>query len=390
MPGNRTLEDIGNALRGRVRCPICDHSSITQLKTPLARSMRSDGLVFQEPLRKVHCSGCGVLIGKNSTSTSAYQRSSGNSSFEIRRHQRIATGLSSLIRQLTGKIDLNVLEVGAGNFETALGLKKLNPRYKLTALEPNPESTPSSGRIEVSVEDFRNWEPRDKYDVCYSWHVIEHFDDAKRFIKLMKRVTKDDGFIVICCPDSNRATSELLFADHNYHFTAEAMSICAIKAGLEVVSHTVCAWEPTTKCYVLSKRLDSNLDTFPVVEEDYDDLKQERTRLYEKWGGEDLRICEALGGVEKVSLYGAGEFAQLLRAYLPHVWMKVQKLVVDDLTGVRTFDRPVLKFDEVKFDGRDNFLVAAHGESRSSMRTRLLDRGIPEQSIHVPFDYHSR
>jgi hypothetical protein len=114
----------------------------------------------------------------------------------------------------------------------------------------------------------------------------------------------------------------------------------------------------------------------------FEGLLENRTRLLDAWLNEDSRMCEILRDVDSIVIYGAGEFTQLIRAYLPEVWTKVEKLVVDNLEGIRAFDRPVYHIDEIKADDRNAFyLIGAHKQSRSTIMKKLLERKIKEENI---------
>jgi SAM-dependent methyltransferase len=361
-------------------CPFCNHSKLTALPSPKEQCMRSDSLIVHEPLIKIGCLNCGVLLGRNSQSDTRYQRSLGNSPFDFERHKKVATGLVHCFEQLSGKEDLKILEIGAANFHTALVLKQLKPNYYVTALERHPESTPETNDIFVVEKDFFEFNTNQKFNICYSNQVIEHFDDPIAFLQHAKELITENGHIVACCPTSSVASNELLFADHITHFTADAMSICASRAGLVLVAENVSDWDPLTHIYIFENATQTNIVKRSNASS-YEPLFRSRFNLLDTWLNEDARMSNILLHIDAVTIYGAGEFTQLIRAYLPNIWSKVEQIVVDNLNGARSFDRPVLDFNEIKLDPEGIFLIGAHKQSQPVIRKKLVARGIPEDNI---------
>ena len=73
-------------------------------------------------------------------------------------------------------------------------------------------------------------------------------------------------------------------------------------------------------------------------------------------------------------LFGAGEFSQLIRAYLPKLWSKIEFIIVDDIQGVRGFDKPVFLINDVDLHERD-IVVGVHPMHCKAVEKRLLALG---------------
>jgi SAM-dependent methyltransferase len=363
-------------------CPVCDNPDLIALEFPSTRCMRSDGLLISEPLMKHHCSNCGTLIGKNSQPEVRYQRSLGKSPYDHTRHKIVADGIARCIEKQATTVNLKVLEVGAANFQTAIHLKKIMPEYLVSALERHPEHIPDASEISIIVDDFFNYEVSELYDVVFSNQVIEHFSNPIDFLKCAGNLVSNIGVVIACCPTFRRASNELLFADHLFHFTAEAMSICATNASLELTSEFVSDWDPLTHVYIFHKTSQDKLTIRKNAGEDgYLSLLKNRREILSFWLKEDNRICELLPNMSKVSIFGAGEFTQLVSAYMPKVWSRIDRLIVDSMDGIREFDRPVFRLLDIMIDESELFLIGAHKTSRLAINNRLISSGVPIGNI---------
>lgn len=367
----------------QLRCPICLGGKLIKLDFPLKQSMRSDGFIIGEPLIKHHCPDCGLLIGGNGQGEPRYLRSNGDSPFDLARHQNVAEGLSRLIDGVKHKQRLTIIEVGAANFQTALSLKKINPDYSISALEPHPETLPESNEISTIIKDFLQLEEDDKFDICYSNQVIEHFKDPIIFLKKSKAILKDTGIIIACCPTFKNVSSELLFSDHFSHFTPDAMAICAERAGLVLASDFLSDWDPLTHVYVFEVRNNSDVQGSKLPT-DYEPLRLQRSLLINQWLTEEKKLLEIFESAEKIMIFGAGEFTQLIRAYMPVFWHKVDKILVDNLCGIRDFDKPVLHIEDIQFGDRDSLLIGAQERSRQAIFQKILDHKVSATNVYIP------
>jgi SAM-dependent methyltransferase len=367
------------ASQNPIYCRFCNSSQVTQLPSPCQQSMRSDGLILSEPLLKFNCLNCGTILGKNSQSERKYQRSNGNSRFCLDRHKKVATGLLTCFESLSKKIDLKIIEIGAANFYTSLTLKNLKPSYEITALERHPENIPITHDIEIVEEDFFKYQPNRKFDLCFSNQVIEHFDDPILFLTEAKKLINEGGFLVACCPTFAVASNELLFTDHITHFTHDTMAICASKAGLELANESVSEWDPLTHVYTF-RHLKATKNKGSLFS-NHESLIQARKNLLSAWRDEDAKISKSLSNYQSINIYGAGEFTQLIRAYLPKIWARVDKILVDDLNGARTFDKPVIDFNNIKINSTESFIIGSHKQSHDAIFNKLINKGISGNNI---------
>jgi SAM-dependent methyltransferase len=338
--------------------------------------MRSDGLILQESLKKVHCQNCGTLIGRNSQPQTPYLRSDGSSIFDLRRHHSVANGISRLIKKYELSSAPEVLEIGAANFETSLHLKTLNPKAKITAIENSPERILSSSVISIVIGDFSSYNFRTSFDVIFSNQVIEHIADTRQFLGTCSQYLKETGTLIICCPTFSPASNELLFADHLYNLTPSGLSRCCESTGFGIVDHFAAAWDSLTHVYILRK---SSADAC-LIEVDHERLLQDRNAHVLKWLTQDEAVLSQLRDNMPTLLYGAGEFSQLIRAYLPRTYTRIDAITVDGLTGSREFDKP--KFELSLIDPRNKqVIIGAHPISRSAVKEKLQKCGFSNDQI---------
>lgn len=363
---------------GLLVCSVCGGATTELIDVGMPNSMRSDGLVIREPLKKYHCFSCGCLIGRNFQPFVPYFRSNGSSVFDLIRHRAVANGIAKLIETLGLGNAVKVLEVGAASFQTSLQLKETNNNLAITAVEPSPECQPHCNSINIVIADFLSHQFDEKFDVIFSNQVIEHVSDTRAFLTRCSHNLKDDGFILVCCPTSTVASNELLFSDHFFHFTPAAIAQCCSGSGLTLINNFVSSWDPLTHVYVMRKtsaNLQLNENEIPAQA-----LFDDRVRLFSDWSAQEHLIEERIDSGKTLLLYGAGEFSQLIRAYLPRIYSRVEVIILDNITGAREFDKPVIKASDSKIGGQQ-VLIGTHPATREAVKNKLLALGFDESNL---------
>lgn len=360
------------------KCGVCGGFDTIQLCADTTRSMRSDGLVLQESLKKFHCKSCGTVSGKNKQPRIPYLRSNGSSIFDIRRHYSVADGISKIMEKYESAESPKVLEVGAASFETSLRLKELNPKAKIAAIENSPERAISSGAIDIIIDDFLSHDFHVLFDVIFSNHVVEHIANTREFLVRCSQYLESAGVLIICCPTFSPASNELLFADHLYHFTPTGLSICCESSDLQIIDHYVSGWDNLAHVYVLRKT--GNKTDLRLTGVDHRRLFQDRQSHLLNWAGQDEAVLGRIRENVPTLLYGAGEFSQLIRAYLPRTYARIAAITVDDMTGSREFEKPKVELGST--DPRNvQIIIGAHPASRPAVKEKLLKHGISDDRI---------
>jgi SAM-dependent methyltransferase len=257
--------------------------------------------------------------------------------------------------------------LGAANFQTALNLAEALPDVQITALEPSPESVPQSPRLNIQIGTLENAAFSTSFSLVYANHVLEHIGDPKQFLAQIAAVLASDGHVLLSCPCGLLPSHELLFSDHLYHFTPPAMAAAAAGSGLWLSSSKPTPWEPFSRLFHFTKRPAPAPMPIQIAA-----LTAERSRYFAQWAQADDRLCATTS--DSPILFGGGEFSQLIRAYLPKLWTKISCIIVDELQGLRDFDKPVLRSSDVDLTGRD-IVVGLHPASSQAVAKRLLHLG---------------
>ena len=328
-------------------------------------------MILDEPLRKLTCEACGALIGANSRSVQPYRRSDGRALGDILRHARIAEGIKHQIERLG--LSGPVLEVGAASFETAIQLANLRPDLLVVAIEPEPESLPSETTIEMHFGTFEEMNFTELFGVIYSNHVLEHVPQTSNFLGRIAGALATDGVALVVCPCGLRPSHELLFSDHHYHFTPRAIALAAADAGLALLQSMPCPWEPLSRLFVFAR----GAGLIPAAPPDLMDARRSYLSI---WAETDSRLLPLLG--EAPLLFGAGEFSQLIRAYLPGVFDRIEAILVDDLRGARAFPKPLLLLSDIDLRRR-TILIGVRPEAVPAVWGRLEALGAG-QLLAVP------
>ena len=360
-------------------CGACHNTELLKLSLEIPQSMRSDGLILNEPLSKFHCPKCGMLNGTNTQPSNRYLRSTGTSVFDLKRHMNVAQGISKLLRKYNIGNKANILEIGASNFQTSLSIKQLNNSFSVTAIEPSPEQTPNTNEIEIVIEDYMTWKAPIKFDAIFSNQVIEHLQSTQYFLAKSAHDLSDKGYIFVCCPTYEPSHNEILFTDHIYNFTPQAIDQYCKLTGLKLYDHHIAPWDSLTHIYIIQKET-LNVECIKYQNADPERLYKARVNYLQLWSNQQSLALEALDTKAELLLYGAGEFSQLIKTYLPEVYSKVSKIIVDDLNGVREFDRNIAIFSDSSLDNCQ-ILIGTQLSSRNVIKQKLLNAGVESKNI---------
>lgn len=273
-----------------------------------------------------------------------------------------------------------MLEVGAANRETSRMLSRLIGGQTITAIDPQPESDMDCENVRflnTTLEEYSHSGRR--YDVIFSNHVMEHFEDPIGFLSLHRDLAKSTSLLIICCPNSSVPSVELLFDDHQAHLTCSAMCSAANSAGLLLEECFTAPWDEETAVAIL--RLPDRIKADPI-ETRPRGIRSVREKYFADWKSCQSALLQQAEGHELV-LFGAGEFAQLIACYMPDLYRRVSSIVVENPEGARSFDRTVEQFDYQLPHGH-LLLMGVHRKSRASVMARLAHKGFPMERVLIP------
>ena len=131
-----------------------------------------------------------------------------------------------------------LLEVGCarGDF-----LSVAREAFDARGVEPNPELAESAARIAPIHRDIIERTPWSGFDVIASFHVIEHVDSPRSFIKAAAERLSPDGLLVIETPNIESLPFKILkskwrqfIPEHYYFFSPKTMTKLLSDQGLKV------------------------------------------------------------------------------------------------------------------------------------------------------------
>ena len=141
-----------------------------------------------------------------------------------------------LIRQLRSSGRL--LEVGCarGDF-----LRAAAGSFEVFGVEPNPELADSAEPIAPVYRDVIERVPWRDFDVAAGFHVIEHVDSPKRFVRAIGERLNPGGLLVLETPDIGSLPYRLMkrrwrqfIPEHYFFFTHRTMSKLLRESGFTV------------------------------------------------------------------------------------------------------------------------------------------------------------
>jgi len=116
-----------------------------------------------------------------------------------------------IVSQLKNGVKLRVLDVGCGTGYTTSGILNREDVFEVVGLDMNPVQlkravknlVSEKDRVSISRGDADNLPFTDgSFDVVISVGAIEYFPDPESALKELARVTKPDGTVVVCGPES--------------------------------------------------------------------------------------------------------------------------------------------------------------------------------------------
>jgi hypothetical protein len=213
-----------------------------------------------------------------------------------------------------------------------------------------------------------------RFDLVYANNVFMHVVQPVEFLVDLRRSLAPGGRVVLVCPDSTEATSELLWADHNYSFTPAHVARLARHAGLSVLRWSSCP----DVVSVLNKQLivlvdaaeyQGSEDTVPALPEP-DALYDERCSYLARWNALATRISDDVAGAARVLNFGSSMWTWLLAAYCREYWSRVDAVTIDGFSGTCQ-DKPVVPFESLTLQSTDALVLGINPGSQPEMRRRF-------------------
>jgi SAM-dependent methyltransferase len=314
-----------------------------RLPDPGPQSIASDLRIVAEPLGKIACTNCGIVV-RPQASTSfetgymLYAHDPGRQ-LEDERQSKYAQWIAENV----GQTPRRILDVGCGNGSLLAALGRVWPDAELLGCDPSRDA------VLYAPEHVRAWQgTADSLpagidaDLVVSVNVLEHTRDPVAFVRGVSAACGAEGTIALVCPNGGAPGVELLFADHLWSFTSSHLCAIARRGGAGPVRASLAPAELGPFQMITAARRQPEDEAVIRGERD---LNLARARYLERWRALDEHLLRRLP--PRVICFGAGEASGLLRAYAPRTWERVDACTADRVDE-RTFGgRPVLPIEAV-------------------------------------------
>ena len=340
--------------------------------------MLSDGRSVPVPLEKKHCGVCGLIQHSSPPSQAAIEAIFSidyalhtrlvDNAFEKQRQTLYADWILDLLD--TSTID-SIFEIGAGTGLLMAELRRRAPQLRLRGVEPVVSAvSEAAADLDIEVGLLRDIDTASlKVDVVLSVNDIEHVHDPIGFLVQSRAALSEGGRIVVICPDGDHPSTEMLIYDHIHSFTLRSFEKIVQRAGLKITDRQPApAALGAFQAVVLVPGSDDSAAS-PMI----DDLYERRSGFLRRWQQLDQVLLERVGDCSSLWAFGSGENAQLLRAYAPKVWSKVQGVVAD---SAGAFDgKPIALYQAARTGGKRTILLAIRPGIQGVVEGRLSADG---------------
>ena len=375
-------------------CHVCHSTNWILLPDPMAeRSVTTSARIVEQPLGKSICQNCGLtqrvradFLGTTlyyETEYASYYERPGTEEYHNKRCQQL---VDWMINYLPEPFEFkNVLDVGCGQGWAmdafAAKFKDINiagvePSAYNAAIARNKGHRVFEGKIE-------NVEIDSKYDLIYSNNVIQHVNDAKKFISDLMRLLKNDGIIIVTCPDGSRPNIELFFSDHNYSFLPSNMITIGKKLGFATVFLSKSRENPSlppAQLLLLTNNNNYRKDEYKL--QDFTgceittvvDEKKRYIGLIKDLGDYILREISVYS---RVYNFGASFWTSVLAGYSQDYWEKVNACVVDTYSGGNNFmGKEIIELKDIPEDENTIIVLGTSPATHNILFEKLKNRYI--------------
>jgi SAM-dependent methyltransferase len=377
--GNQLTEPI-TAYR-ESHCPFCNGKAIA-LSTPHPdRSMISDGRVVPQALRKMSCVKCGAASHAADVSPqdirtiydSGYTLAGSAPKSDAGRARAYGQWIQSEC-----VAPRSILEVGCGSGALLRELSVIWPEASCFGIDPalpHPDRSDHKLRLEQGfIEDVPG--EVGKFDLIVAVNVIEHTAHPGRFLATLQSRLAADGKIVIVCPAADPPNLELLFFDHLYSLTANALGAVAAATPLVLRKQSFAAAAIGDFQMLVFDTAD-RVPELPLRQHSFYELWSERQSYLDGWIKLDQALLDRSRSVTRLVAFGGGQTAALLRAYAPRTWARVELILLDDENEAWSLDTPIASYANAVQNLGSRILIATSPRVQNMIADRLRSDGLP-------------
>ncbi len=383
-------------------CIVCDQ--VNWLKLPHSthgKSVRSDGAILEVSLNKGQCKHCGLvqtleapdvasLIRLYTDEYDIYANRPESEQFVGGRYRALAHAITASVFPYRPR---RFLEVGCGNGSALRAVQALWKEADGVGMEPVTTAVKMAQNSKLNVHQgivggcIPNIVGKEKYDVIYSIHVIEHTQNPVDFLNGLKKLLTPHGRLIITCPNARVPNLEIMRTDHNFSMTPYHLEILARKAGLLPLKSTLCPGGGEDLDYEHNQLLvcclppedgDVGID-IPLPEylssSNQMRLFGERTKYFQDFEELDERLDERTDGAVNLYCFGTGGWTCMLAGYAPKTWEKIKACVVDGGSESKFHGKSIVAYNKLKSCNPDGIVIGVNPITQPMIAQRLEEDG---------------
>ena len=170
---------------------------------------------------------------------------------------------------------------------------------------------------------------------------------------------------------------ELLFFDHLYGLTPEALGFASRATSLVVTSQFPAPREIGDFQMIVFGAAGSASGLPPRQDRSFSDLCAGRQSYLEQWKRLDQTLLDRSKPGGRLAAFGGGQTAALLRAYAPRTWARIEMIVIDDVNEAWALGPPIASYrNAVQNLRRAEVLIATSPHSQKTIGDRLRSDGM--------------
>jgi SAM-dependent methyltransferase len=386
-------DNMKASLRNPMECIVCNSQEFTALPTPSnISSMLTDGTILEASyFNKLECNKCGFVFSKDPNALLKAHNYMDDYDLHNRptslayEEKRVESYARVLKDHITNKSDFSFLEIGCGYGGFLQAIKKFIKLDRYIGLEPSKIAASKIGsEITIINSLFPTDKLQEKFDLIYHMHVFEHVLNPDEFVEEIKNSLNEDGEAVFVVPASEQVFNEILFVDHIWSWTKENVVNFLEKHGLEVTKsfHTFSETSGEHVNWIFAKK-----PKFPIKKSAIKHLdpkiSDQRKEYLRKWSLLNQNLTARLPLSGEVAVFGASEWALLLRTFSPTVWSRISLVTVDGCQDSEYLGKKLIPFEKFLTNKEVSFILAVKPHSVSGLTKRFSDLGLKK-----PIEWH--
>ncbi len=364
-----------------LRCPLCGGKAPALCVPNPSQSVLSDGRVVPRSLRKVSCLTCGAASHAQALSAEQIQAIYDNGYSLSGKAPKSDAARARAYAQWIRSVCLpprSVLEVGCGSGALLRELSAIWPQaicYGVDPALPGVEQSDPRIRLERGfIEDIPN--DLANFGLIVAVNVIEHAPNPGAFLASLRSRLAPDGKIVIVCPAAEPPNSELLFFDHLFSLTPDALGLAVAGTPLVPREHLVAPASIGDFQMITFDAADRS-SNLPLRRDSFRPLWSEREAYLGRWERLDQALADRTRSARRLVAFGGGQAAALLRAYAPRTWARVELMVLDEVDEAWSLGIPAAPYkDGAQTLETAGILIATSPRVQGLIADRLQSDGL--------------